>query len=202
VGLCSAGGERVLPVAVEESRRRRTCLAVARRRVATPAAPSQRTLTRAPLGELPTIGFAWLLRVAVQLYNIAALPSVSDLILDKAVFAECSRSDTRQIIFLFFIYFLPSVLDLTLGKAGFAECSRSEHSVKFFLFFSSPFLEKRFYFFAECFLTFGKPPLCRVLFVDTRQINLFAECLIVTLGKVVICRVSFFDTRQTIFFHF
>ena len=82
MGLCAAGGERVLPVAVEEeSRRRRPCLAVAHRRAAAPAAPSQRALTRAPLGELPTLGFAWLLRVAVQLYSS---------------FAECPRSDTRQ----------------------------------------------------------------------------------------------------------
>jgi len=58
VGLCAAGGERVLPVAVEEeSRRRRPCLAVARRRAAAPAAPLPRALTRAPLGELPTLGF-------------------------------------------------------------------------------------------------------------------------------------------------
>ena len=102
MGLCAAGRERVLPVAVEEeSRRRRPCLAVAHRRAAAPAAPSQRALSRAPLGELPTLGFAWLLRVAVQLYSIAALPSVLNLTLDKAVFAECSRSDTRQMIFLF-----------------------------------------------------------------------------------------------------
>ena len=112
----------------------RPCLAVACRRAAASAAPSQRALTRAPLGELPTLGFAWLLRVAVQLYSIAALPSVGTL--DKTVFDECSRSDTQQMIFfLFFIYFLPSVLDLTLGKAGFVECSRSEHSVKFFSYF-------------------------------------------------------------------
>jgi len=104
MGLCAAGGERVLPVAVEEeSRRRRPCLAVARRRAAAPAAPSQRALTHAPLGELPTLGFAWLLRVAVQLYSIAALPSVLDLTFGKAVFVECSRSDTRQMIFFYFL---------------------------------------------------------------------------------------------------
>ena len=112
MGLCAAGGERVLLVAVEESRCRRPCLAVARRRAAAPAAPSQRALTRAPLGELPTLGFAWLLRVAVQLYSIAALPSVLDLTLGKAMFAECSRSDTRQMIFIFFLFF--------------AECPRSD----------------------------------------------------------------------------
>ena len=106
MGLCAAGGERVLPVAVEEeSRRRRPCLAVAHRRAAASAAPSQRALTRAPLGELPTLGFAWLLRVAVQLYSIAALPSVLYLTLSKAVFAECSRSDTRQMIFYFLFIF-------------------------------------------------------------------------------------------------
>ena len=97
MGLSVAGGERVLLVTVEEeSRRRRPCLAVARRRAVAHVTPSQRALTHAPLGELPTLGFAWLLRVAVQLYSIAALPSVLDLTLDKAVFAECSRSDTRQ----------------------------------------------------------------------------------------------------------
>ena len=100
MGLCAAGGERVLPVAVEEeSRRRRPCLAVARRWADAPAAPSQRALTRAPLGELPTLGFAWLLRVAVQLYSIAALPSVLNLTLDKAVFAECQIGSTRQTFF-------------------------------------------------------------------------------------------------------
>ena len=103
MGLCAAGGERVLPVAVEEeSRRRRPCLAVARRRAAAPAAPSQHALTRAPLGELPTLGFAWLLRVAVQLYSIAALPSVLDLTLGKAGFAECSRSE-HSIKFFFLL---------------------------------------------------------------------------------------------------
>ena len=106
------GGGRVLAVVVEEeSRRRRPSLTVARRRATTPAAPSRRALTRAPLGELPTLGFAWLLRVAVQLYSIAALPSVLDLTLDKAVFAECSRSDTRQMTF-FYLFF--------------AECPRSD----------------------------------------------------------------------------
>ena len=130
MGLCAAGGERVLPVAVEEeSRRRRPCLAVARRRAAAPAAPSQRALTRAPLGELPTLGFAWLLRVAVQLYSIAALPSVGTL--DKTVFDECSRSDTQQMIFfIFFSLFmeghvaqcLPSAVICRVFFLIFAEC--------------------------------------------------------------------------------
>ena len=64
----------------------------------------QRALTRAPLGELPTLGFAWLLRVAVQLYSIAALPSVLDLTLGKAGFAECSRFE-HLVKFFFLLLF-------------------------------------------------------------------------------------------------
>jgi len=143
VGLCAAGGERVLPVAVEEeSRRRRPCLAVARRRAAVPAAPSQHALTRAPLGELPTLGFAWLLRVAVQLYSIAALPSVLDLTLGKTLFAKCQIRSTRQTYFFAECFFfstrqtvylpsaiiLPSVFFAALSKELVCRVSEGMHS--------------------------------------------------------------------------
>jgi hypothetical protein len=51
------------------------------------------------------------------------LPSVPDMALGKAVFAECPPIGTRQsLAFGFFKKYMPSATRLALGKGFFAEC--------------------------------------------------------------------------------
>jgi hypothetical protein len=76
-------------------------------------------------------------------------------------FVECSWSGTRQRFFLILKYALPSARSGALDKVVFAECPLDDTRQRLFLLF-----------FAEC-----RPGdtwqrlLCRVLFLDTRQIK-------------------------------
>ena len=116
-----------------------------------------------------------------------ALPSVLDLALSKAVFAKCHRSDTRQMIFLFFIYF-------SLFMEGHVtRCLPSAIICRvFFPYLPSAGVCRVFFsIIAECknvcrvfsSKTLGKQRVCRV---SESLLSVFS----LALGKEMVCRVS------------